>query len=185
MQRNIITLLIACTLWSCSEPDLERTYVIKRGEHYASQRGLETLQSNTLEFYAAFNETAVYDLGDDALQTNKNKLLGFSDCNSAHHENSARFAWQWYRNRLEIYAYCYVNGVRVEQYIDTVAIGTKNKYSIHRSKTHYEFSVNSKEVIRIERGNTCERGLYYLLWPYFGGSIPAPHDVSIIIQRIY
>jgi hypothetical protein len=185
MRRNIIALLIACTLWSCSEPDLEHTYVIRRGEHYASRRGVETLQSNTLEFYALFNKTAVYDLGDEALQTNKNKLLGFSDCNSAHHENSARFAWQWYRNQLEIYAYCYVNGARVEQYIDTVAIGTKNKYSIRRTKTHYEFSVNSKEVVRITRGDTCERGLYYLLWPYFGGSIPAPHDVSITIQRIY
>ena len=185
MKKNIITLLILLIMFGCEEPELERSYLIRKGEHYATSRSVESLESNTLEFYARFNETAIYDLGDNALQTNKNKLMGFSDCNSSHHDNSARFAWQWYNGKLEIYAYCYVNGARVEQYIGDVAINTNNKYSIVRSEKHYEFSLNGEQIVRIPRGDTCNKGLYYMLWPYFGGSVPAPHDITIFIERIY
>jgi hypothetical protein len=162
-----------------------RTFIIRKGAHFSSTRVSESLQSDVLEFYASFDETAIYDLGDQALQSSKNKLLGFSDCNSLHHENSARFAWQWFNNRLEIYAYCYVNGDRIEQYIGTVGIGEKNKYAIRLMPDHYEFRLNDQDVVKIDRANTCNTGFYYMLWPYFGGAIPAPHDIVIVIQRIY
>lgn len=183
--RHFIFLLITIVVVSCEEACLEQTFLIKKGQHYATHKGVEALQSNVLEFYATFNPTAVYDLGDNALQSNKNKLMGFSDCNSLHHENSARFAWQWYGGQLEIYAYCYVNGARVEQYIGTIGIDEKNKYTIRRTEYHYEFTLNDGNIVRIERGDTCDKGMYYMLWPYFGGSIPAPHDITILIERIY
>jgi hypothetical protein len=183
--RILIILLLITVMISCEDATPGRTFLIKQGEHYATHKGIEALQSNTLTFYATFDYTAVYDLGDNALQTNKNKLMGFSDCNSMHHQNSARFAWQWYGGRLEIYAYCYVNGARVEKYIGTVAIGSRNRYSIRCLQNHYEFSLNGEEVVTIQRGDTCDKGLYYMLWPYFGGSIPAPHDITLSIERIY
>jgi hypothetical protein len=45
--------------------------------------------------------------------------------------------------------------------------------------------LNNEHVTKIERKNTGEKGLYYMLWPYFGGSVPAPHDITIQIGRIY
>lgn len=183
--RSILFLIIMSLVLSCEEATFDRTFLIKQGEHYATHIGVEALQSNTLEFYATFDRSAVYDLGDNALQSSKNKLMGFSDCNSLHHENSARFAWQWYGGKLEIYAYCYVNGSRIEKYIGTVAIGEKNKYAVRCLPDHYEFKLNSKEIVKIERGTTCDKGLYYMLWPYFGGATPAPHDITIVIERIY
>ena len=111
--------------------------------------------------------------------------MGFSDCNSLHHENSARFAWQWYGGKLEIFAYCYVNGARIEQYIGTVAIGKKNKYTVRCLAGYYEFKLNNQEIVKIERGTTCDKGFYYMLWPYFGGAIPAPHDITVLIERVY
>ena len=183
--RNLVVVIIATLLLSCEDSTFERKYLIRQGEHYAELKAVEALQSNTLEFYATFDRTAVYDLGDNALQSSKNKLMGFSDCNSLHHDNSARFAWQWYGGKLEIYADCYVNGTRVEKYIGAVAIGEKNKYTLLRMQDYYAFKLNNQEIVKIERGTTCDKGLYYMLWPYFGGAIPAPHDITILIERIY
>jgi hypothetical protein len=183
---SILSFLLFFAATAC-EDRLEptRTFVIRKGDHYSSTRVTESLQNNVLEFDAMFDSTAIYDLGDQALQTNKNKLLGFSDSNSLHHENSARFAWQWYGGNLEIYAYCYSNGARVEEYIGAVTIGQRNRYAIRCFPDHYEFRLNNEHVTKIERKNTGEKGLYYMLWPYFGGSVPAPHDITIQIGRIY
>jgi hypothetical protein len=182
----VLSIILTFGISGCEESlELTRTFVIRKGDHFSSTRVSESLQSNVLEFNAMFDRTAIYDLGDHALQSNKNKLLGFSDCNSLHHENSARFGWQWFNDRLEIFAYCYVNGERIEQYIGTVGIGEENKYAIRRMPDHYEFTLNDQDIVKIDRGNTCDNGFYYMLWPYFGGAIPAPHDISIVIERIY
>ncbi|MBL0744446.1 hypothetical protein [Chryseolinea lacunae] len=177
---------LALLLGQGCEPEVEliRTFVTRQGEHYALPRVVESLQSRTLAFDAMFNETAIYDFGDPALQSNKNKLLGFSDCNSLHHENSARFAWQWLNGRLEIYAYCYANRERLEQFVGVVDLNEFNHYRIEIREDHYAFFLNNDPPVFIKRGNTCERGVYYMLWPYFGGHIPAPHNVQIFI-RLY
>lgn len=177
---------LALLLAQGCEPEVEpiKTFITRKGDHYADPRVVESLQSRTLEFDAMFNETAIYDFGDPALQSNKNKLLGFSDCNSLHHENSARFAWQWFNERLEIYAYCYANGERIEKFVGVVDLNEFNHYRIEIREDQYAFILNNETPVYIERGNTCERGVYYMLWPYFGGHIPAPHDVQVFI-RVY
>lgn len=176
-----IILFIACE----EEAELSRTFIVREGEHYASPRMVQSLQSNTLTFRAKFNETAVYHFDDKSFQDSKNKLLGFSDCNSLHHDNSARFAWQWFNNRLEIFAYCYVNGERKEKFIGTVNLHEENRYQLKVTEDSYVFQLNSQEEVRISRGNSCDKGIYYMLWPYFGGSTPAPHDVTISINIEY
>jgi 5-methylcytosine-specific restriction endonuclease McrBC regulatory subunit McrC len=161
-----------------------RHFKIATGEHYSSPRLLEVLQEDRLVFKARFDQSAKYDLGSEALQTNKNKLLGFSDCNSLHHENSARFAWQWHNNQIEIFAYCYQNGQRVESFVGTVEIDAINLYQIQVAKNDYIFSLNNETPVTIQRGAVCQKGAYYFLWPYFGGSLPAPHEVNIEIEII-
>ena len=182
--QNLVILLAGMALFtSCEEEaDLSRTFIVPEGEHYASPRLVQSLQSNTLTFKATFDETAKYEFEETAFQDSKNKLLGFSDCNSLHHENSARFAWQWYNDRLEIYAYCYVNGVREEKFLGTVNLHEENRYQLKITDNNYVFQLNNQEQIFISRGNTCDKGLYYMLWPYFGGTLPAPHDVTIKLK---
>lgn len=187
-QKLFTTLFFLCAMaLSGCEPEVAplRTFQIKKGEHYATTRVVETLQDSKLTFEAKFNSSAKYDLGDVALQSSKNKLMGFSDCNSLHHENSARFAWQWYNNRLEIYAYCYVNTERIEKFIGVVNLDEFNTYEISISETYYTFTLNHGQSILVERGNVCRAGLFYMLWPYFGGSQPAPHDIAIEVKRHY
>jgi hypothetical protein len=182
--KNLFVLIAAIVLFSSceEEADLSRTFVVPQGDHYATPRLVQSLQSNTLSFRATFNETAVYHFDDKGFQDSKNKLLGFSDCNSLHHENSARFAWQWYNDQLEIYAYCYVNGAREEKFIGTVNLHQENRYQLRVTDNSYVFQLNNQEPVSIGRGSTCDKGLYYMLWPYFGGTIPAPHDVSIKVK---
>ncbi|HCW08248.1 MAG TPA: hypothetical protein DGG95_12880 [Cytophagales bacterium] len=182
----IAAIAIAFILLGC-EPavDPTRQFLVRKGEHYASPKVSESLQSNTLAFDARFNESAIYNLGDNSLQSDKNKLMGFCDCNSMVHENSARFAWQWFNNQLEIYAYCYVNGTRMEQFVGVVQLNEYNHYQIERNNDAYVFTLNNEPSVAIKRGGTCNAGLYYKLWPYFGGHIAAPHDVIIDIKTIY
>ncbi len=185
ISKLIVTLFPLIALFSCEkEAEPIRTFLISKGDHYASPRMVESLQTQTLVFEAKFNETAMYDLGDLATQSNKNKLFGFADCNSAHHENSARFGWMWYDNKLQIYAYCYVNSQRVEQYVGTVNLNEFNRYEIQLHKDQYVFKLNNEAAVSIKRANVCDMGLYYLLYPYFGGDVPAPHDVVIQIKTV-
>jgi hypothetical protein len=185
-KRLILLTSIMILLVPGCEPEVDamKIFVTRAGEHYAYPRVAESVQSHTLVFDAMFNETAIYDFGDPALQSNKNKLLGFSDCNSLHHKNSARFAWQWCNERLEVFAYCYANGERIEEFMGVVDLNKFNHYRIEIRKDHYAFILNEGAPVYIKRGNTCERGVYYMLWPYFGGHISAPHEVVIKIRII-
>jgi hypothetical protein len=179
----LLLLASAACLMRC-EPAAEpmRTFTTPAGAHYAHPKLVETLQNTELRFEARFDDTAIYDLGDPALQTNKNKLLGFSECNSLHHNNSARFAWQWLNDRLEIWAYCYVNSQRVETFVGTVPLDTYSRYSLRITAHQYIFQLNNQDPVYVDRGDVCDTGIYYMLWPYFGGEIPAPHDVRIDIK---
>jgi|SRR5690606_20655133 len=189
MKRSIFIVLALVVVTFACEPVHEdlftRTFVIKAGQHYSTPTLMETLQSERLIFRAEFDQSAIYDLGDRALQSSKNKLYGFSGCNSTHHENSARFAWQWFDNQLEIYAYCYVNGERKEEFVGVVKPGEENLYEIRLTDDAYVFYLNNEPKAVVEKDTNCDRGVYYLLYPYFGGSLPAPHDVTIKIRRAF
>src|SRR5688572_23124258 len=117
--KAVLYAILSAVFFMACEPedDLLRKFLIQEGEHYSTTRIVQTLQSNRLEFDSRFDASAQYYFQEGGFQDSKNKLLGFSDCNSLHHQNSARFAWQWYNDQLEIYAYCYVNGQRVEKFV--------------------------------------------------------------------
>jgi hypothetical protein len=184
LSHLIIGILLVVFVNCEPEADLFRHFTIRKGDHYANPRVVESLQTNRLVFEARLDESAIYRFQDQGFQDSKNKLLGFSDCNSTHHENSARFAWQWYNEQLEIYAYCYVDGTRVEEFIGVVNLNETNRYEIEITSDQYVFRLNNGEPHYIKRGNVCDSGLYYMCWPYFGGSLPAPHDVRIAIKTM-
>ncbi|GCC53275.1 hypothetical protein SanaruYs_35180 [Chryseotalea sanaruensis] len=185
--RIVILSLSAIMLFTACEPeaDLYRNFHLKEGEHFASPRLVESLQSSRLAFYAKFDESCRYIFEETSFQDCKNKLLGFSDCNNMHHENSARFTWQWFNNQMEIYAYCYVNGERIEKFIGVVELEKENRYEIELTPDAYLFKLNDQESVSITRSATCTKGMYYMLWPYFGGTLPAPHDMHLSIKIIY
>jgi len=187
-QTRLLFLMASLMVCSCEMPFEKelatREFLIRTGEHYSTPRLVETFKSDKLAFKATFDESAMYDLDDPALQTSKNKLMGFSDCSSLHHENSARFAWQWYNNKLEIFAYCYVDSVRIEKFIGTVNLHEENLYEIVPTSEEYVFYLNGERKTAVERTAVCDEGVNYMLYPYFGGTLPAPHDVRIGIEMV-
>lgn len=182
---GMLTLLSACEELPFEQETLSaREFTIATGEHYATPKLMETTEMKRVAFRATFDESARYSLGDPSLQSNINKLMGFSDCSTHHHTNSARFGWRWYNDQLEIHAYSYVDSVRVHQYVATVNIGEENLYEIAATTDAYTFSLNGEEKVSIPRAETCNGGMNYLLYPYFGGSVPAPHNVRIKIEMV-
>ncbi|RED97002.1 hypothetical protein [Marinoscillum furvescens] len=175
-------ILIAVGCEPAWEPTFE-VFTIKKGHHY-SKKTIQLLQSNTLYFDVIFDETAKYQALTKENQWDTHKLLGFSDCNSHHHKNSARFGWRWVDNELQIMAYCYTNGNRIIEPIGTVALNTVNTFRLTMTSNTYDFQLNHQTKISIERSANCSKGLYYMLFPYFGGNEVAPHDIHLQIRMI-
>ena len=177
-------------LASCEEAPINemrastREFLISAGEHYSTPALIETTGAKKVTFRATFDESARYVLPNASVQSNINKLMGISDCNSHHHKNSARFGWRWFENKLEILAYCYVDSLRIHELVGTVNINEENLYEISVTTDAYQFSLNGEDKVSIPRTRTCNEGVNYMLYPYFGGSVPAPHDIRIKIQML-
>ena len=169
----------------------ETVYVIAKGEHKSNIEGsifgkvkFRTLKTDHLQFTARFDSTAIYDLNQKD-GSDVNKLLGFSDCNSDHHENSARFGWRYYSDGLvEILAYVYREGKRVVKPLGFARIDETYVYSLVLGEDCYGFSFNDNPPVFVERAGKCKRGVYYMLFPYFGGNMAAPHEIRITIKEL-
>lgn len=179
-----ITWLILFACFGCEEPwDYYEVYSIPEGKHESTYK-IQLLQSSSLKFKAKFDHSAEYISHTVEDQLDTHKLLGFSDCNSHHHENSARFGWRWVDGNIEIMVYCYANGVRFIEKIGESSLNEENDYLIEVNEYAYIFTYN-KVSIEVTRGDTCEKGFYYMLYPYFGGNEVAPHQIDIMIRRFY
>jgi hypothetical protein len=170
-----VLLLLLLVLGSCFE-DSAVIYKISSGDHYSTPKIIQTVKSNPFIFYVTFNESALYAGGDDI-----NKLYGFSDCNSTIHNNSARFGWRGNKGKVEIFSYVYCSGKRSFTYITDIPVNTKIRYTISMNNSYYIFSVNGISVNE-KRCNNCNIGVYTISQPYFGGNIPAPHNIYIKIE---
>ncbi|MCU0430617.1 MAG: hypothetical protein MUF42_11670 [Cytophagaceae bacterium] len=176
--------LLLIVISSCKKHEEEAGvyYIIPSGKHETKNPLTFRLQ-NRISVEVKFDQSAIYQTSSDENQADINKLFGFSDCGSHHQQNSARFGWRWYKNRLEILAYCYSNGSRIEPVlIDTVAINEVHQLTLEMIKDQYLFSCNNKTV-KVPR--ICGfKGLRYFLFPYFGGDESAPHDIRIWMKEL-
>jgi len=194
--RYFILLPLFLLLFSCRKedrvtpsvpelPPLEtanyRTYTIEKGAH-SSTIGFRIFSEDKMAFKALFDSSAVYTTVDPKNKFDINKLFGFSDCNSLHQENSARFGWRWGNNALQIFAYCYSNGERTDTLIKSVSIGEPHDFTILVFPDKYTFTVDSVSV-DMKRGCATEKASGYFLYPYFGGDETAPHKIQVKIDE--
>lgn len=156
-------------------------FTIGKGDHYSTPLMKKMFRKSKMEFKATFNNTAIYDLNNTEDQQDTNKLFGFSDCGGSHMENSARFGWRWWNNRLEIMAFTHKNGQFYYKYMASADLNRSYKYSIEISQNKYIFNFNDTQV-EMDRGCTDESAKGYLLQPYFGGNQSAPERVTIKID---
>jgi hypothetical protein len=128
-----------------------------------------------------FDSSAIYSTVDLSNQGDINKLLGFSDCGTNHQENSARLGWSWNGNELIIYAYAYVNKVRISKTLGPIELNKPFACSVKAEEGFYVFKAGNM-IDSIPRYCNIYTGTRYKLFPYFGGDETASHDIKIAIQ---
>lgn len=158
-------------------------YTIAAGKQFCNNNNYVATSYNELKFITRFDSTAIYNTANPANQDDINKLYGFADNNSAHHQYSARFGWRWSNNALRLFGYVYNNGVRDSKELGTIAIGKENNCSIKITPTAYYFLVNGK-TDSLPRMSTTLKAQGYKLYPYFGGDEMAPHTINISIKEV-
>jgi hypothetical protein len=158
-------------------------YTIAKGKQYADQSSYKAVETGDMKFVVKFDSSAVYQTTLAENQYDINKLYGFSDNNSDHHQYSARFGWRWSGNALRLFAYIYNEGAVGSKELAIVDIGKEINCSIQVTSSSYLFTVNGITE-RMPRMASTPKGKGYQLYPYFGGDESAPHDVNIWIKNL-
>jgi len=166
-----------------TEADEYIKYTILKGQQYSDKSVFLLLKLSKLSFKVKFDSSAIYKTTQESNQTDINKLLGFSDNNTDHHQYSARFGWRWSNNALRLFAYVYNEGVMSFKEIGTVKIGDEITCSIKVAGDKYLFTLNDTEII-MPRASTTTVAEGFKLWPYFGGDELAPQTICIWIKKL-
>jgi len=161
-----------------------RQYNIYKGKHYSSGFHIMPLFfKKKLNFRAYFWENCIYQLTENYDQVNK--LYGLSQ--GMHHNNSARFGWRCTDGKkIEILAYCYVNGERIIKPLLKIKPGEWAHCYLDVNEDNYKFKIIAQngDAMVSTIAKTTDFLLGYKLFPYFGGKIPAPHDMRIDIKKL-
>jgi len=156
-------------------------YTIRQGNQYCDQSAYAPVETNEMKFTVKFDSSAIYETRLAENQNDINKLYGFSDNGSDHHQFSARIGWRWNDHALRLFAYIYNNGVMSSKEICSVRIGEEINCSIRVAESNYVFQVNESSA-KMPRLSTTPNAKGYQLYPYFGGDEVAPHEINILIK---
>ena len=173
MKQLVLILLILISgchkLW---EPERHDLFTISEGNHESNERHLGYIKSPfiTLQFRA--NDTWYYP---EVFDTHWNKLGGIAS--NQIHQNSVRIAWRCTDGKILIAIYEYRNGERV-----ITPLG-----EIDGDWTSVIIELDRNRIMWREKyypiGTHEQKG--WICYPYFGGNIPAPHDMSFEINFHY
>ena len=155
-------------------------YFFREGDFYA--RGPRTMDKvgHLMKFTAV-----IYDgwYKEPVFDTQLNKLYGVSESRNRH-KNSMRIGWQAgiQENTISLYAYFYVDGVRNWEYLTEVYIGEEIICSIQRTAMYWNVYVNNTTFSTLVRHSF--KGNLRRLYPYFGGDVPSPKNITISINEL-
>lgn len=177
-------LCIVC-LFGCSDfINAWDGYVIPKGDHYSHRSGMpprvvSLFDGRHLHFSAQFTESCIYVPSDSSI----NKLYGFTDCNSAVHQNSVRFGWRVRSDStFDLFAYWYLDERLNWKYLGNTKIYTEDDYEIWAKGDEYSFRFNETRFTTL-RTKQCVHGIRERLFPYFGGDDVAPHEMLILVYE--
>lgn len=167
------------------------TFTINKGKHRASP--LYWLRWFPFLFApkkiirtVRFDFNCKYNLNDDD-QFDVNKLFGVSF--GWVHKESARFGWRFdpKSNLFHLYAYYYIKGIPEFKLIASCVATKKYTCILAIENSYYCFYVlNEKDQqVAVEPiHNFHSRKFAFLLGPFFGGNNPAPHKMTLEINKI-
>lgn len=169
-----------------SEPDW---VVIEAGEHEPNPKRKVGLLVSPHEVSATvtFDSSCIYDLGTaDADDWNKVIGLGFvgsKDQSLAgvppHQVDGARVGWRWnkQRNCIDLGAYIYVEGKRIDFKVAETTINTPTKLTIKIDYDRKMYQVLGGQAVPF----THDKSFAYNTGLYFGGNQVAPHRIRVKI----
>lgn len=172
-----------------------KKYIVKQNKHDFKPLtfGLY-INKISLSYKIKFDESCRYDIGDKD-QADINKLFGlgyFSWFKSTSHTDSARFGWSYDRDneKMGIYSYCYINGQVKYDYNKPICYCDFNKeyeFYLGKSLNNYNFGVweigNILSIGNESIPHSHNKNISFLLSPYFGGNISAPHSMTIYMEK--
>jgi hypothetical protein len=182
--QKVVDLVADKTVTTTTNTTSFTRYTIASGQHSADKNPYKPVNVEEMKFAVKFDSSAIYQTTLAENQWDINKLYGFSDNNTEHHQYSARFGWNWREGALRLYAYVYNKGVVESRELTAIAIGSETECSIKVAGAAYLFSVNGKLLAALPRQSVLERGMGYQLYPYFGGDEPAPHTIRIEVKNL-
>jgi hypothetical protein len=176
---------------------------IHKGQHLSNQLSyprFNIFDNGQVVAEVTFTPESRYDLEDKNEQLDWNKLFGaswgyfpFIQSYMMHH-NSSRFGWRYNlkTNKYEVTPYFYVKGVR--SYAETLGIepaildeGEKYKFTIKPYSSVVSYLIEDKfgkEVFKYTAIQDIPTTIGWFAPSYFGGSFPAPKDVSYLFKKL-
>lgn len=157
---------------------MSRRFTISQGAHYANGLHLSLLVGNTyLSFQARFDADCLYKPRRNPEQINK--LYGMAY--GLHHHCSARFGWRSDGERIELLSYLYTApGQRTSESVAFIDPGEWHRFTIHRAAKTVSLVMDQLAPKMYKLARPFPIG--YRLFPYFGGTDPAPHEMHIEIR---
>lgn len=140
-----------------------------------------------IRYKVKFTESCIYDL-DKIDLCGVNKLFGLSFGWNGVHKNSARFGWKpTINNKIMIYAYSYVGGIRAEHELCEVELNNFCDLKIIITDNKYIFSCVEINKLAMDGKHTevihgTVSKWSYENFLYFGGLNINPQDINIFIE---
>lgn len=176
----IIMLVVTLGLWL--SPTIQPGFVWGGLGAAALLYAFAAWKLSDLEIQAKFDKTCLYTLDTNFDQINK--LYGLGE--GKHHKDSARFGWRCVDGKtIEIMAYTYIRGERQHKKLMDCTVDEWLKLDLYLEKGKYVFIGENEDGERAKVSMPRRAGFFfgrlftYKLFPYFGGSVSAPHQMEI------
>ncbi|HEX2901319.1 MAG TPA: hypothetical protein VHS96_16505 [Bacteroidia bacterium] len=157
---------------------MSKLYTIPKGGH--SAEGLRTslvVGNSMLRFKAKFYPNCIYKPQREPEQISK--LYGISY--GLHHDCSARIGWRSDGTRIEVLSYVYTaRDKRSSEHLAFIDVQEWHEFKLERIGKTARISMDGGPVQTFQLLAPAKVG--YRLFPYFGGTVPAPHEMWIGVE---
>lgn len=169
------------------------TYLIKKGKHKSKSGKIKFLPLFFIDkhqFKFKFSKDCIYPNSYGKYQINKLSGVAFGIPNifnifnnRSTHQNSFRIGWRPLNSeKIGLIAYYYINGKRYEKNMISVLPEKEYYCDIKFNKSKINVKVDNVKFEYYYNNNKNYRVFGYRLFPYFGGLIPAPHNMKIYLS---
>ena len=165
-----------------------KCYEIKKGKHYPKGIHFGITFYKRVAFRCYFDESCLYDHGSGE-NYDINKLFGFSTT-YFHHKQSGRVGWRCLDGEnIQLVTYSYNDWFRDGYDSNVIGIVKPNEEfmcTVEDRETHYRYTFDKGKEFNEDNDAKLPDWFFfhYILYPYFGGNLPAPHDMKIYLERL-